>query len=432
MKLKILYSAYACSPEKGSEPGIGWNVSKRMAQNHEVWVVTCKRNQKDIENYLVKHSIPNLHFVYFDIPLLSLGVSPHRLYNQMYYYLWHLLLYGVVSSLHRKHQFDLIHHITWGRYWMPNSLSFLPIPFIWGPVAGGESAPKTFEKDFSLTGLFHERMRKVFRWLGEHDPFVRTTAKRSVAVLASTQMTLEGIKRIGAGHGILFSPQVGITRDEVAHLGRLQLPPVGSPFRLISIGRLVYWKGVHLSLKAFALSGVENSELWIIGDGPERENLVNLATQLGVIDRVKFVGWLPRAEAWSELEKCHIFLHPCLRNLVTTAYLEAMAARRPVISIDAHSNSEHPCSHEMGLRVAGQSPAILVEQFAEAIQALSKNEALCLSLGEAEREYVEQKFIWDQKVTRFESVYANAIQARKGESIQCDSASSSCASTERV
>ena len=44
-RLKIFISAYACEPEKGSEPGIGWNVVNELAKYHEVHVLTRANNQ---------------------------------------------------------------------------------------------------------------------------------------------------------------------------------------------------------------------------------------------------------------------------------------------------------------------------------------------------------------------------------------------------
>ena len=67
------------------------------------------------------------------------------------------------------------------------------------------------------------------------------------------------------------------------------------PFRLISIARLVHWKGLHLSLPAFAqfVRECPQSEYWIINDGPEMPRLKRMAQELGVADKVVFCGWFP-------------------------------------------------------------------------------------------------------------------------------------------
>ena len=67
-RLRVLMSAYACEPGKGSEPGVGWNLAKAMATRHDVWVVTRANNRPVIESELEEQPVPNLHFLYYDLP----------------------------------------------------------------------------------------------------------------------------------------------------------------------------------------------------------------------------------------------------------------------------------------------------------------------------------------------------------------------------
>ena len=67
-RLKILLSAYACEPGRGSEQGVGWNWARQMAKEHEVWVVTRANNRMPIETALAWDPLPNAHFVYYDLP----------------------------------------------------------------------------------------------------------------------------------------------------------------------------------------------------------------------------------------------------------------------------------------------------------------------------------------------------------------------------
>ena len=57
-RLKVLASAYACEPEKGSEPGAGWNWVKQIARFHEVWVITRANNRLSIDQALSKSRCP--------------------------------------------------------------------------------------------------------------------------------------------------------------------------------------------------------------------------------------------------------------------------------------------------------------------------------------------------------------------------------------
>jgi hypothetical protein len=70
--LKLLMSAYACEPGKGSEPGVGWRWALEAARlGHEVWTLTRENNRPGIEAALAGLGAglaSRLHFVYYDLP----------------------------------------------------------------------------------------------------------------------------------------------------------------------------------------------------------------------------------------------------------------------------------------------------------------------------------------------------------------------------
>ena len=165
-RLKVLISAYACEPGKGSEPGVGWNVAREMAKHHDIWVLTRANNRPAIEAELAENPVPGLHFAYYDLPRWAKWWKRGGRGVQLYYYLWQLGAYRVARRLHREVGFDLAHHVTFVKYWAPSLVSRLPVPFVWGPVGGGESAPKAFWDDFGPEGRRYERLRELARWLG--------------------------------------------------------------------------------------------------------------------------------------------------------------------------------------------------------------------------------------------------------------------------
>jgi len=244
--LKILLSAYACEPDKGSEPAVGWNIAWALSEYHEVWVLTRANNREVIENYLCAHQNPNLHFVYFDLPQWACWWKKKQRGVQLYYYLWQLAIYPLTKRLHQQVGFDLAQHVTFVNYYKPSLLAFLPIPFVWGPVGGGESAPLKFWPGFGIRGVIYEIFRNVIRMLGELDPLVRFTAHRAALSLASTQETTARLKKLGSKRIEIFS-QVGLQDQEITAQSQLSLPP-DSPFRFISMGRLLHWKGFHLGI----------------------------------------------------------------------------------------------------------------------------------------------------------------------------------------
>jgi glycosyltransferase involved in cell wall biosynthesis len=401
-RLKVLLSAYACEPGKGSEPGVGWNMALHLARHHEVWVLTRANNQPAIEKELEKNPVPNLHFVYHDLPSWARFWKRGQRGVQLYYYLWQLTAIPVVRRLHREVGFDLAHHVTFVKYWAPSALAFLDgIPFIWGPVGGGESAPMAFWPDFGPRGIAYEVARTLARFLGELDPLVRATAWRAWLALATTPETADRLRRLGARRVEVMS-EAGLPEEELGRLSLLPPPPSTGPVRFLSLGRLLHWKGFHLGLEAFAHSGLQEAEYWIVGDGPERRRLEALAQRLGVADRVRFFGKLPRERALELLGQVHALVHPSLHDSGGWVCLEAMAAGRPVICLDLGGPAMQ-VTEETGFKISGSRVAVARNGLARALQEIAQNPGRGLSMGLAGRARVAEKFLWEGKAR---SLYA--------------------------
>ena len=402
--MKVLLSAYACEPGRGSEPGVGWRWTKQIARFAEVWVITRANNREAIEKALKEAPLPNVHWVYFDLPRWARFWKKGQRGIHLYYYLWQIGIYPVARRLHREVRFDLAHHVTFVNYWMPSFLAWLPVPFIWGPVGGGESAPQAFYKTFSWRGKLYERLRDLARWLGEHDPFTRITAKKAALALATTPETAARLKRLGAPRVEILS-QVALSDEEISLLGNLP-PRAGNPFRLLSLGRLLHWKGFHLGLQAFArfVRDFPESEYWLIGNGPERRNLERLAQRLGVAEKVRFWGALPREEALGKLAEVEVLVHPSLHDSGGWACVEAMAAGRPVICLDLGGPALQ-VTEETGFKIPAHTPEQAVAEMAEAMRRLAMDGTLRQYMGEAARRQVREAFSWERKGEEIRYIY---------------------------
>jgi glycosyltransferase involved in cell wall biosynthesis len=395
-QLKILLSAYSCEPGRGSEPGVGWNIAREVAKYHQVWVLTRPDESKEIiEAELKGNSYPNLNFVYFTLPFWQdsrrWGQSGAM---QLHYYLWQIQAYFVGRRLDREIGFDLVHHVTFVRYSCPSFLSLLPIPFIWGPVGGGESAPKPFWQDFSLRAKVYETVRSLWRWLGECDPFVSVTIKRSAAIRATTKDTAQRLAKLGA-QAIEIVPESGLAETEIEHLAKYPMPEE-LPVRFISMGRLLHWKGFHLGLHAFALANLPNAEYWVLGDGVEAEPLATLAEKLGIATQVKFWGRLSREETLEKLGKCHVLVHPSLHDSGGWVCVEAMATGRPVICLDLGGPAVQ-VTEATGLKISPVTPEQVVKDLAKAMIRLAEDKELRISMGQAGQKLVSTMYSWEAR-----------------------------------
>lgn len=403
-RLRVLASAYACEPGGGSEPGTGWNWIRQIARFHDVWVITRENNGPKIETALAEQKIGNLRFVYYDLPSWARFWKRKQRGTRLYYYLWQVGAYFVARRLHRDIRFDVSQHVTMATYWMPSLLALLPVPFIWGPVGGGESAPRSFWPSFAFRGKAFEFFRNLARWRGSFDPLVRQTAKRSVRAFATTRETEEQLQKLGCKHTSVL-PTIGLSNEDIEQLGKLDWNE-DKTFRVLSLSRLLHLKAFNIGLRAFAEFHrvCPDSEAWFIGDGPERQRLERLAEDLGIRDKVVFWGALPRVEALKKFAQSDVLLHPSLHESGGWVCVEAMAAGRPVICLDLGGLGTN-VSDKAGIKVPAVSPEQAVGDLATALRRVAEDRDLCRRMGQAGRRHVQEELTWDKRGSHLAEVY---------------------------
>jgi glycosyltransferase involved in cell wall biosynthesis len=416
--MKILMSAYSCEPGKGSERGVGWNVVREVAKYHEVWVLTRPDESREvIEAELSRNPVPNLHFVYFTLPFwkdsLRWGQAGAM---QIHYYLWQIQAYLVARQLHEKIGFDAVHHVTFVKYSSPSFLSLLPIPFIWGAVGGGETAPKAFWQDFNGKNKRYETLRLLARWIGEKDPFTQMTARRSAIAFATTEDTARRVRQMGASC-VEIASETALSQQELDRLAQCP-PPSNSPVRFISVARLLHWKGFHLGLRAFAKANLTDAEYWILGEGSEWDRLQTLAIDLGIADRVKFWGLQPRDEVLLKLGQCSVLVHPSLHDSGGWVCLEAMAAGRPVICLDLGGPAQQVTA-ETGFKVAAETPEQTVNDLAQVMVKVAAEEELRLRMGRAGQQRVREYYSWEAKGKQLAQLYKEVVIQKPAIEIVC-------------
>ncbi|AFY71622.1 glycosyl transferase group 1 [Thalassoporum mexicanum PCC 7367] len=418
--MKVLISAYSCEPGRGSEPGVGWNVAVEAAKHNQVWVLTRPDESGDkIAAALAKEPIPNLQFVYFNLPLIgSLWRFGSTGAMQAHYYLWQIQAYFVAKRLHQEINFDVIHHVTFVKYSNPSFLALLDLPFVWGPVGGGESAPSTFWQDFGWRSRLYELARATVRSIGERDPFVKVTAQRSAAVRATTADTADRLHRMGINQ-VDILPEAGLASSDIDRLAEFTLPvaTLDQPIRFISMGRLLHWKGFYLAVRAFAAANLTNAEYWLFGEGTDQPRLEAMATELGVADRIKFWGRQPRDLTLAHLGQCHVLVHPSLHDSGGWVCLEAMAAGRPVICLDLGGPAVQ-VTPATGCKIPAHNPEQVVQDMAAAMVKLANDPELRSQMGEAGKALIKSHHSWEIKGKELAQLYADVAkqyQAKSGQ-----------------
>ena len=248
--------------------------------------------------------------------------------------------------------------------------------------------------------------------MGEADPFVRMTAKRSTIALATTQDTAERLQALNVPQ-VQVVGQCGLSGAEIETLSNLPAPRA-TPLRFISIGRFLHWKGFDLGLEAFARAQIEDAEYWMVGNGPERDRLESLAESLGIADRVKWWGKLSREKTLEMLGECHVLVHPSLHDSGGFVILEAMAAARPVICLDLGGPATQ-VTEATGYKITASDRDSAIDGIASAINSLATEPERLAKMGQAGRSRVKMHYDWRAKGQFFSELYHRVLPRKSGQ-----------------
>src|SRR5271165_6661723 len=179
---RILLSAYACEPDRGSEPAVGWNWATELARlGHEVWVLTRAANRAAIED----KSRSDLNFIYYDWPRWMQSWRTYFIGLRLYYMLWQWGAARHVRKLFPELPFDVVQHVTYVSIRYPSFLGSLGIPFYFGPVSGGERVPPKLRKGFSVGERLRERLRDLSNRLVSLDPLLRRVFRQAEKIIVT-------------------------------------------------------------------------------------------------------------------------------------------------------------------------------------------------------------------------------------------------------
>jgi len=168
---------------------------------------------------------------------------------------------------------------------------------------------------------------------------------------------------------------------------------------LMTLCRLENWKRVDRSFKAIASLKLKRDDcmLLVVGDGFEYKNLVKLSFELGISDRVKFLGAVPHEKALFLINICDIFLSLYDYSNLGNPLIEAMIAGKCIVSIDDGSLKGIITNNVNGILL---SPHEIENKLPQQLDELMENVSLREKMGAAARITAAKRFLtWDERIT---------------------------------
>lgn len=396
LRLRILLSAYACEPGKGSEPGVGWNWALTLARRgHSVWVLTRSNNRGTIEPEQRRLDLEvqaRLRFIYYDPPRWLGGWKKGGRGVRLYYLLWQWGAYRVARREHERLAFDRVHHVTFASVRQPSFMGRLGIPFIFGPVGGGEHAPWRLRTGFGWKGSLTDAVRDLANALVRIDPLMHATFSRAESIHVTSEQTRELVPlRYQSKTHVRLA--IGIEGQPPAST---QEKNRGTSQRILYAGRLIYWKGMHIGLAAFAglLRKFPEARLSIVGSGPEEARLRQLARNLGIDRSIDWTAWVSQSELADAYQSHDVLLFPSLHDSGGMVVLEAMQRGLPIICLKLGGPGvlvDETCG--IALDTGRLDEPALVRQITAALAGFFAAPTLQMQLSQGARARVEA-FTW--------------------------------------
>lgn len=175
--------------------------------------------------------------------------------------------------------------------------------------------------------------------------------------------------------------------------------------RLAFVGRLVPYKGCDMAIESAApLLRAGLASLDVVGDGPERQALEDLAKALGVDSAVRFRGWLSHSDVHEHMLRSDVFLFPSIREFGGGAVLEAMAAGCVPLIVDYGGPGEL-VTPETGFCVPIGTRAAIVADLLVALQEIQRMPQKLDQMRIAGQDRVRKSFTWESRADQIRRVY---------------------------
>jgi glycosyltransferase involved in cell wall biosynthesis len=331
--MRLLISAYACAPGLGSEHAVGWNwATEAHRQGHEVWVLTSSSQRAAVEAACRNdRGLNGLRWIFPEVGgwRLRPGIEPK--WERTYNLLWQRAALRHARKLQREVKFDAVHHLTWGGVRAPTFLGSLGPPLIVGPLGGGETSPQSLRDGFHSRAKVTETVRDLSNATIAMNPMVRRGLVDAAVIFVKTADTRRLLSRKMQQKSIGFI-ELGLQPEQIGKpRNDRQTPP-----RLLYAGRLLYWKGVHIAISAFAalIRRMPEARLTIVGRGPEEPRLKTSAAARGLGDKIDFISWLPQQQLFDLYRSHDLLVFPSLHDSSGGVVLEALSRGLPVVCLD--------------------------------------------------------------------------------------------------
>ena len=401
--MNILYIAYSCMPNQGSEEKIGWNIPLEASKHHNVFVVTKEEHRKVIEQYKKDNDLENIKFFYVDINNIYKKLLKGVMYSVRLNF-WHKNAYPIVKDICKKEKIDIIHQITpiefrsIGKYGEIEN-----VKFVCGPLGGGEFLPNSL-KVYAKGNMLVEHIRAILNGWYKLKYKFNGKLKKCDYIMFANRETQQYLNDLCNGVETQLFFDNGISESDIIDSPKKQ----NEKFTILVAGRLVYRKGHSFLLDVLKDLPLEmDYKCRIIGEGPMERELKQKVTDYGLSEKISFVGRIPFEKMKQEYENASVFVMPSIRETTGAVLLEAMSNGLPVITIDKFGGPM-VLDNSVSYLYSGNTLDEYKKNLRDILLHCEKNQNELIANGE-KLKALSLHNVWNKKIEFYNSIYQKVI-----------------------
>ncbi len=401
-RLRILLLAPDCDPTRVSIPFVTYSHAAALAKLHDVALVVRSSVEDHVRSAKAQFRtievvrMPWLERINawvfqkilrgnYDTQMVAAFGYPISIAFE--WLAWRQLRHRIFAG-----EFDVVLRVLPMTPTLPSPFAFFlrkgPIPFVIGPLNGGLPWPPGFSQ-VENQKEWVSNLRSLYRFM----PFTRSTYRHAAAIIAASSQVYSEFAAYC--DKLFFVPEPGIGSSSCS--GDSRSPEPGTKLELIFVGGLVPRKACDIALRAAAgLLRSDLARLTVIGDGPERSRLEELARSLGIEKAVLFCGWLDHKEVFRGMRSADVFLFPSLRDNGAGVVFEALASGAVPVVVDFGGPGDivYP---EVGCKVPLTNENDVVAQMEKVLTELAHNRDRLERLRQRGMAYARERLTWDAK-----------------------------------
>jgi glycosyltransferase involved in cell wall biosynthesis len=414
-RLRILLLGPDCNPERVSMPLVTYSHAAELSRLQDITLVVREsvehavRRANDPFRKVEVIRQPWLECIYafclrrlfrYDFNNQALTAFTYPFFLAFEWRAWRQLRQRVLGG-----EFDVVLRIYPMNAVFPSLFAFFlrkgPIPFVIGPLNGGLPFVEGFSQAKNQKQWISS-LRNLYRFL----PFARSTYRDAKAIIAASSQTCAEFAKYS--DKVFFVPENGIGRSLCGEDQRSPTP--GAKLDLIFVGGLIPCKACDLAMRAaLPLLRDESAHFTILGDGPERNRLEELARSLGIEKAVSFCGWVKHEEVLKRLRSADVMVFPSVRDFGAGVVFEALGSGAVPVVADFGGPGDIVHSG-VGYKVPLTNETEFVSQMEQILTTLARDRDLLVRLRQQGIAYARECLTWDAKAQRTSQVLNWAVR----------------------